>query len=797
MGGMGTAIAQAQEVLPFPPTPSGSIAGRTMQESTYHPLPLKSHLPKGAPNILIVLIDDVGPAQTDTYGGEIHTPTLSKIAKEGISYNRFHTTAMSSPTRAALLTGRNQHRVASGQIAELANDWDGYMGIIPKSSATVAEVLKDYGYSTAAWGKWHNTPVEESTVSGPFDHWPTGYGFEYFYGFLAGEASQYEPMLVRNTAYVEHPHTSGGHNYYHLSEDLTDDAIRWLREHKAVAPDKPFFMYWASGASHGPHQVPKAWADKYKGKFDDGWDKYRERVFERAKEMGWIPQDAKLTPRPETLASWDSIPEDEKPFQRRLMEVFAGFTEHVDAQVGRIVDEIDTLGYGKNTLIFYIWGDNGASGEGQNGSISELIAQNGIPTTARQQIRALDSLGGLDVLGSPKTDNIYHAGWAWAGSSPYQYMKLVASHLGGTRNPLAVRWPEKIKPDAAPRSQFLHVNDIAPTICDILHIKPPQVVNGVPQDPIDGVSFASTFNNASAEEVKHTQYFEIMGSRSIYYDGWMASAFGPRAPWIPGLPKGIREWTPDKDRWELYDLNKDWTQADNLAAKMPKKLADMKDLFLIEFTKNNGLPIGGGLYVAVLHPELRKAPPYTSWTFPGAITRMPELTAPALGNKDNLISIDADVPADANGVIYALGGFSGGLTCYVKDGVLSYEYNLFEIHRTHIKDKGKLPAGKHKIEVETTYVEHKPAGPLKVMLRVDGKEVAAGVVPVSAPLGFTANDALDFGIDLGSPVGIEYYDQAPFKFNGKIEGARVEYLGIPAEIEKEKLQTDAPIPVTD
>ena len=416
--------ATAQEVLPFPPKPSGSMAARTMQESIYSPLPPVNHLPKDAPNILIVLIDDVGPGQTDTYGGEIHTPTLSKIANEGISYNRFHTTAMCSPTRAALLTGRNHHRVANGQIGELANDWDGYLGVIPKSSATVAEVLKDYGYSTAAWGKWHNTPAEQTTAAGPFDDWPAGYGFQYFYGFLAGEASQYEPQLVRNTAYVEHPHTSGGHNYYHLSEDLADDAIGWLREHKAFASDKPFFMYWASGASHGPHQVPKEWADKYQGKFDDGWDKYRERVFQRAKQIGWIPSDAQLTPRPATLASWESIPDDEKPFQRRLMELFAGFTEHVDAQIGRIVDEIDRLGYGDNTLILYIWGDNGASAEGQDGSISELLAQNGIPTTTKQQIAALNALGGLDVLGSPKTDNMYHAGWAWAGSTPYQATKV-------------------------------------------------------------------------------------------------------------------------------------------------------------------------------------------------------------------------------------------------------------------------------------------------------------------------------------------------------------------------------------
>ena len=543
--------------------------------------------------------------------------------------------------------------------------------------------------------------------------------------------------------------------------------------------------------------MPKEWSDKYSGKFDDGWDKYRERAFRRAKQMGWIPPDAQLTPRPATLVSWDSIPDDEKPFQRRLMEVFAGFTEHVDTQIGRMVDEIDRLGYGDNTLILYIWGDNGASAEGQDGTISELLAQNGIPTTTKQQIAALNALGGLDVLGTPKTDNMYHAGWAWAGSTPYQATKLIASHFGGTRNPLAIRWPAKIKPDATPRAQFLHVNDVVSTIYDILGITPPRVVNGVPQDPFDGVSFAGTFNDPKAEEVKNSQYFEIMGSRGIYRDGWMASAFGPRIPWIPGLPKGIKEWSPDKDKWELYDLNKDWSQANDLAGNMPAKVADMKDLLLIEFTKNKGLPIGGGLWIPVLHPELRLTPPYTSWTFAGAITRMPEVAAPALGNKENRVSVDADVLANPNGVIYALGGFSGGLTLYVKDGTLSYEYNLFEIQRTLIKAKDRLPTGKVKIEVETSYVERRPAGPLKVVLKVNGKEVASGVVPVSAPLIFTANDCLDFGIDLGSPVGIEYYDQAPFKFNGKIEGARVEYLGSPAQVQEEKLQTDGPIPAED
>jgi arylsulfatase A-like enzyme len=763
-----------QDSLPFPPTPSGSIAGRTMQESVYSPRPAPRRLPADAPNILIVLIDDAGPGLPSTFGGEVQTRTLDRVAMGGISLNRFHTTAMCSPTRASILTGRNHHRVGAGQIAELANDWDGYSGHIPKSSALVADVLKDYGYSTAAWGKWHNTPAEETTVAGPFENWPTGLGFEYFYGFLAGEASQYEPNLVRNTTVVLPPKSP--EEGYHLSEDLADDAIHWLNSHKALQADKPFFMYWASGAIHGPHHIMKEWADKYKGKFDDGWDAYRERVFKRAKEKSWIPENAQLTPRHETMASWESIPEDEKPFQRRLMEVAAGYAEHVDVQVGRVIDKIDQLGYGDNTLIFYIWGDNGSSSEGQNGTISELLAQNGIPTTVKQHIAALDALGGLDVLGSPKTDNQYHAGWAWAGSTPYKGTKLLASHFGGTRNPIAIQWPAKIKPDAKPRPQFHHCNDIVPTIYELVGITPPLEVNGVPQDPIDGVSFAYTFGEPAAKGQMLTQYFEIMGSRSIYHDGWIASAFGPRTPWLPGLPPGIREWTPDNDVWELYNLEEDWSQANDLAAKMPEKLAQLKDIFLIEATKNKVLPIGGGLWVAALHPEMRISPPYNQWTFSGDTVRVPEFCAPALGNKPNVVTIDATIPANANGVLYKLGANSGGLTCFVEDGILCYEYNLFIIQRTKIRATKKLPVGKVKIEVETAYAVPKPAGPLNITLKVNGEVVATGQVPISAPLLFTANDCLDIGIVHGSPVSLDYYDKVPFKFNGTIEQVHVQYV---------------------
>jgi arylsulfatase A-like enzyme len=744
-----------------------------MQESVYAQRVPPRRLPDDAPNILVVLIDDAGPGLPSTFGGEVRTDTLTRIHEQGIGYNRFHTTAMCSPTRASLLTGRNHHRIGNGQIAELANDWDGYSGQIPKSSALGAEVLRNYGYSTAAWGKWHNTPAIETTPAGPFDNWPTGVGFEYFYGFLAGEASQWEPNLVRNTTSVLPPRRP--EEGYHLSEDLADDAIGWLHRHKAFEPDKPFFMYWASGCLHGPHHVMKEWADRYAGKFDDGWDVYRERVHARAKELGWIPQDCELTARHPDLPAWDDIPEDERPFQRRLMEVAAGYAEHVDVQVGRLIDEVERLGYGDNTLVFYIWGDNGSSGEGQNGTVSELLSQNGIPSTVDMHIRALNEMGGLDVLGSPKVDNQYHAGWAWAGSTPYKGLKLLASHLGGTRNPMAVRWPAKIKPDATPRTQFHHCNDVVPTIYEILGITPPRVVNGIPQDPIDGVSFAYTFDDPDAPGRLLTQYFEIMGSRAIYHDGWMASAFGPRVPWVQGRPPGIADWTPDQDTWELYHLDQDWSQANDLAATMPDKLAQMKETFSIEAAKNSVYPVGGGLWVLVYHPELRVSTPYREWNLAGDIRRMPEFCAPALGNRGNLVTIDLDIPADPKGVLYALGGAGGGLTCYVDDGFLCFEYNTFIVLRTKIRSDMKLPSGRAKIQVSTEYAEAKPAGPLNITMTVNGDEFAQGNVPVSAPLAFSANDCLDIGLCLGGSVSLDYYDKAPFPFNGDIHNVNVRY----------------------
>jgi arylsulfatase len=754
-------------VLPFPPTPSASVAAPRLQDSKHQRRVEKSHLPKDAPNILIILLDDVGFGLPDTYGGPVHTPTLSRIASQGISYNAFHTTSICSPTRASLLTGRNHQRVGSGTIAERAVDWDGYTGVILRTSATLAKVLGDYGYKTAAFGKWHNTPATETTAMGPFTLWPTGegIGFDYFYGFLAGETSQWEPRLVENFNPVEPPHDEK----YHLSEDLADKAITWMRKHRAFSPDKPFFMYWAPGAAHGPHHVFKEWADKYKGKFDDGWDALRERTFQRQKELGWIPADAKLTPRAETMAAWDSIPESERPFQLRLMEVFAGFVEHVDAQVGKVVDELDRLGIRDNTIVIYIFGDNGSSAEGQNGSISELLAQNQIPNTIAQQLAALNVLGGLDALGGPKVDNMYHAGWAWAGDTPLRYTKLIASHFGGTRNPMAISWPARIKPDKTPRSEFHHVNDIAPTIYEILGITPPKVVDGFPQDPIDGTSMVYTFTDAKAPGRKRTQYFDNNGSRAIYHDGWYACTFGPLTPWLTVSP-GLATWDSSKDVWELYDLRTDFSQADDLAAKEPKRLEELKALFLKEAKANNVFPIGAGIWLRI-HPEDRVKTPYTSWQFDATTTRMPEFTAPGLGRESNHVTVDADLGENASGVLYALGGASGGLTLYMDQGQLVYEYNMMIIERYTARTQEKLAPGKHRIEVDTTIA--KPGAPAEVVLAVDGKEVGRTTVQRTVPAAFTASETFDVGVDLGSPVSMDYFDKRPFRFDGEIEGVAV------------------------
>ena len=756
-------------ILPFPPVPTASTAGPTLATSTHHRRAQPQHLAKDAPNVLIILVDDVGFGQTRTFGGEIDTPTLDRIANTGISYNAMHNTAISSPTRAALLTGRNHHRVGSGTIAERAVDWDGYTGIIPKTSATIAEVLKDYGYKTAAFGKWHNTPADQTTAMGPFDKWPTGYGFEYFYGWLAGETSQWEPRLVENTNYIEPPVDPK----YHVTEDLADHAVSWLKKHESFAPDKPFLVYFATGGGHGPHHVAPEWINKYKGKFDDGYEAMRERIFKRQKEMGWIPKNTELTKRVASMPAWDSIPEAQRPFQLRLMETFAGFVEHTDTQIGRVVDEIERQGKRDNTIIIYLFGDNGASAEGQQGSISELLAQNNIPNTVDQQMEALDKIGGLDALGSHKVDNMYHAGWAWGGDSPFKSTKLVAAHFGGTRSPMAISWPARIKPDHIPRSQFHHVNDIVPTLYELIGIKPPKEVDGYQQDQIDGVSLAYTFNHPNEPTHKKVQYFENNGSRGIYKDGWFADVFGPLIPWdTAGSIKSITAWDPDQDQWELYNLREDFSQAHDIADKNPQKLAELKKEFDEQAKANKVWPIGAGNWLR-LHPEDRLAPPYTSWTFSDQTRRMPEFSAPGLGRESNRVVIEVEIGENASGVLYALGGAGGGLVLYMDQGKLIYEYNMMIIEK-YIARSEVIPAGKHQIVIDTDFDSKKPMSPATVVIAVDGKEAAQTRVNRTVPAAFTASESFDVGVDLGSTVSLVYDDRRPFAFSGKINTIKVD-----------------------
>jgi len=755
--------AWAQEVLPFPDPPMGGKVGPTMQESVHKWRETPSHLPEDAPNILIVMLDDAGFGQPSTFGGEINTPTLSRLAEEGIAYNRFHTTAMCSPTRAALMTGRNHHRVGAGQIAEFANDWDGYTGVIPKSSATIAEVLGDYGYASAAFGKDHNTPVDQ-IANGPYDRTPTGRGFDYFYGFIAGETSQWEPTLWENTTPIPVPHVD---NYedFHLTEAMADKAITWMRRHLAMNPDRPFLMWWTPGAVHGPHHVASEWADKYKGKFDDGWDAYQQRVFEQQKAMGWIPADAERAPRPEGMPAWEDVPEDEKAFQARLMEVYAGFLEHTDVQVGKLIDELEARGIRDNTMVIYILSDNGASAEGMEGSVAELNAQNGIPSTVAEHIAVAEELGGLDAIGGPRMDNMYHSAWAWAGDSPFRYTKLIAADWGGTRTPMVVSWPKRIEPDATPRSQFTHVNDVVPTIYEILGIEPPKVVDGHLQDPIDGVSFAYSFDSADALERKQTQYFDIMGSRGIYHEGWMASTFGPRTPWVAQMPD-LSSWDPMQDAWQLFDTRTDYSLMNDLAAEHPEKLEKMKALFMWEAEENKALPVGGGLYT-VLNPQEMKSSSNSEWTLFEGMTRIPESQAPNVRNGNLRVEIETEVPEGVNGVIFAMGGYAGGVSLYAIDGELYYEYSALLLKRDKI-EVGRLPAGDVTIAFEMrTPMER--AAPAELKFWINGEEAATGTVERTIPAVFTASETFDVGMDTSSPVADDYFDKAPFAFEGTLK----------------------------
>jgi arylsulfatase A-like enzyme len=723
--------------------------------------------PKGAPNVLVVLIDDAGFGSSSAFGGPCYTPNAELLASGGLKFNRFHTTALCSPTRQAMLTGRNHHTVAMGGITEIATGSPGYSSILPNNCSPLARTLKLNGYATAQFGKCHEVPVWQTSPAGPFDAWPTGGGgFEYFYGFIGGEAHQWYPSLYEGTSPVEVKKTP--EEGYHLVEDMTDKAINWIGQEKALMPDKPFFVYFAPGATHAPHHVPKEWADKYKGKFDQGWDKLREETFARQKKLGVIPPDCQLTPRHKEIPSWDDMPAALKPVLIRQMEVYAGFMEYTDHHVGRLVDSIKQLGILDDTLIYYIIGDNGASAEGTlNGTYNEMINFNGASALETPEFL----MAHLDKLGGPESYNHFAVGWAHSMNTPYQWTKQVASHWGGTRNGTIVHWPKGIKGKGEIRSQFTHCIDVAPTILEVAGLPQPLFVNGVQQHPIEGVSMAYAFNDAKAAERHETQYFEMFGNRGIYHNGWTAVT-RHKTPWLL-----IGEKTPafDDDVWELYDTTKDWSQSNNLAKQMPEKLHELQRLWLIEAVRYNVLPLDDNLGARINSDTAGRPQLITgkSQILFGSMGRLSENSVLNLKNKSHAVTAGIFVPTTgAEGVIVAQGGNIGGWSLYAKGGKLKYCYNLLGIQQFYAESSGPLTPGDHQVRMEFTYAGGGLGKGGTASLFVDGKKVGEGKVGATAAMIFSADDGCDVGVDTGSPVSPDYGSRGN-EFTGRVKGVQL------------------------
>ncbi len=724
--------------------------------------------PQGAPNVLVVLLDDVGFGASSAFGGPCNTPVAEKLATGGLKYNRFHTTALCAPTRQAMMTGRNHHSAGMGNITETATSAPGQSSLRPNTMAPIAETLKLNGYSTAMFGKCHEVPVWESSPMGPFDHWPAGGGgFEYFYGFIGGENNQWDPALYEGLTPIEPP--ASPEEGYHLTEDLADHAVNWIRQQKALMPDKPFFVYFAPGATHAPHHVPKEWADKYKGQFAHGWDKQREITFAKQKELGVIPPDCALTARHAEIPAWDEMPDELKPVLEREMEVYAGFLEHTDYHVGRVIDAIDDLGVLDDTLVYYIIGDNGASAEGTvNGAFNEMANFNGMAALETPEFL----LSKVDEFGSPESYNHYAVGWAWAMDTPYQWTKQVASHWGGTRNGTIVHWPRGIDEKGGLRDQFCHVIDVAPTILEAAELPEPTFVNGVQQSPMEGTSMLYSFNDAGAAERHEIQYFEMFGNRGIYYKGWSAVT-KHRIPWqMVGF-----EMPPfDDDVWELYDGSKDWSQAHDLSKEMPEMLHKLQRLFLIEAVKYNVLPLDDRQAERV-NPDIAGRPTLirgnSQQFFPG-MGRLSENSVVNIKNKSFSISAEIEVGEKAaNGVIIAQGGKFGGWAVYFVDGKLKFTYNVLGIHLFPTEATEAITQGKHQVRMEFAYDGGGLAKGGDVTLYYDGKEVGKGRVEATHPMIFSADETTDIGHETGTMVSPDYTAKGS-KFTGKISWVQLD-----------------------
>ncbi len=762
-----TTVLQRQ-ILPIPDRPyTGLIKYDAKDPEAKFPSIEQLRPPEGAPNVLVIMLDDVGFGASSAFGGPCSTPAAQRLAANGLKYNRFHTTVMCSPTRQALLTGRNHHSAGMGTITELATSAPGYNSIRPNTCAPLAETLKLNGYSTAQFGKCHEVPVWQTSPLGPFNAWPTGSGFEHFYGFLGGDTNQYYPAIYEGTTPIEPGKTV--EEGYHFTEDMTDKAINWIRQQKALMPDKPFFVYFAPGATHAPHHVPREWADKYKGKFDQGWDKLREETFERQKKLGVVPSNAELTARPKEIQAWEETDAALKPVLARQMEVYAGFLEHTDYHIGRLIDSLQDIEILDDTLIFYIIGDNGASAEGTpNGTFNEMLVLNG--AAALETVDFMTAR--IDELGSPEAYNHYAVGWAHAMDTPYQWTKQVASHWGGTRNGTIVHWPNGIESKGEVRSQFHHVIDIGPTILAAAGLVEPVMVNGVQQKPYEGVSMAYSFDDATAHDRHTTQYFEMFANRGIYHNGWTAVT-RHSTPWLVSYMPPF-----DDDKWELYAPD-DWTQARDIAGENPEMLLKLQRQFLIEAAKYHVLPLDDRR-VERFFSELAGRPVLikgkSQMLFSG-MGRLSENVVLNLKNKSHAVTADLVLPeAGANGVIIAQGGKFGGWSLYAGNGKLRYCYNLFGLQRFTVESDSALPSGRHQARMEFAYDGHGFGKGGNVTLYVDGEKVGEGRVGATVPMIFSFDETCDVGSESGSTV-TDDYTAGTSRFNGVINWIQLDQGG--------------------
>lgn len=759
-------------VLPMPDPGFAGVAGPTLDTSVADWSIVSSPTPPaGAPNVLIVLIDDAGFGGPSTFGGAIETPNLSRVQQLGLTYNRFHLAAVCSPTRAATLTGRNNHRVGFGSVAEFAGPFPGYSASVPRSCAALPRILRDNGYVTGGFGKWHLTPDDVQGAAGPFSRWPLSWGFDHFWGFLSGAAGQYDPIITQDNSVLGVPEGKNGQKYY-FPDDLTDKAVEWLHAVRAQDATKPWFMYYATGCSHAPHHVAKEWADRYKGKFDQGWDVYRRETLERQKRLGIVPEDTELTERPDLFPAWDSLTAAQRKLYARQMEVFAGYSENADYNVGRLLDAVEEAGDLDNTLIFYVWGDNGASMEGTTtGLFNEMTFLNGLVLDPEQQLKLIEEHGGIEELGSEHTAPHFAAAWAHANNTPFQWGKQTASHLGGTRDPMVVAWPRRIR-NTGIRSQFTHCIDIAPTVLEAAGIPEPNSVDGIGQEPMDGTSFLYTFDDADAEERHTVQYSEAFGSRSIYKDGWWACSRLDRDPW-DFSPQTLQRlgpggWEQDAT-WELYYLPDDFSQAHDLADEHPGKLEELKQLWWSEAERNRVLPLMGGL--CVFFGVLPPLPPVTRYTFAGDVQNVQRGMIPRIAGRSYAIEAELEVPeGGGEGVLVANADFTGGFALWVgRDGLLRHTYAFLGIEAYRQVSTEPVPTGKVTVKLLFEADENKPGTAGTVTLWAGDSKIGEGRLPRTVPITFSSYAGLDVGRDNGLVVDTDYEDRAPYPFTGNVK----------------------------